>query len=155
MPVKLTKGCWREVPCKREPGLSHDSSAYLAVGEVTEVGVDRGADRIDFSRVIIDSSSVRAWDGPKTGPNPTVRARPDSKHHIATDVNGTPITVILTGANRNDITRLLPLIESIPPSRDAEAVPYASRVGSSPTVHTTSTRWGEQLKISAFGLEPI
>ncbi|EKS71963.1 transposase [Burkholderia sp. SJ98] len=51
----------------------------------------------------------------KTGPNPTDRARPGSKHHIATDAYGTPIAAILTGANRNDVTQLVPLIEAIAP----------------------------------------
>jgi len=50
----------------------------------------------------------------KTGQNPTDRARPGSKHHLATDANGTPIAIILTGANRNDVMQLLPLINAIP-----------------------------------------
>jgi transposase len=50
----------------------------------------------------------------KTGPSPTDRARPGSKHNLATDANGTPLAIILTGANRNDVTQLLPLIAAIP-----------------------------------------
>ncbi|EON18871.1 transposase IS4 family protein [Cupriavidus sp. GA3-3] len=42
--------------------------------------------------------------GSKTGPNPTDRARPGSKHHLLTDAQGIPLSLILTGANRNDIT---------------------------------------------------
>ncbi|MGF6735874.1 transposase [Paraburkholderia youngii] len=38
-----------------------------------------------------------------------------SKHHLATDANGTPIAAILTGANRNDVTQFVPLIEAIVP----------------------------------------
>lgn len=38
-----------------------------------------------------------------------------SKHHIITDVEGTPFAVRLTGANRHDVTQLLPLVEAIPP----------------------------------------
>jgi len=63
-------------------------------------------------RFIIDS---RRRGGPETGPNPTDRARPGSKHHIVTDANGTPLAAILTGANVNDVTQLLPLIDAIPP----------------------------------------
>jgi len=38
-----------------------------------------------------------------------------SKHHVVTDANGIPFAVKVTGANRHDVTRLLPLVESIPP----------------------------------------
>jgi len=34
-----------------------------------------------------------------------------------TDANGIPLAAILTGANANDITQLLPLVEAIPPVR--------------------------------------
>ena len=43
--------------------------------------------------------------------------RPGSKHHIINEAQGIPLAVILTGANRNDITQLLPLVEAIPPIR--------------------------------------
>ena len=65
------------------------------------------------------------WGGRKTGPNPTDRARPGSKHHIATDAKGTPIAAILTGANRNDVTQLVPLIEAIVPIRGARGRPLS------------------------------
>jgi transposase len=38
-----------------------------------------------------------------------------SKHHLITDANGVPLAAILTQANRNDITQLLPLVDGIPP----------------------------------------
>ncbi|NHH82678.1 hypothetical protein DRA46_04812 [Burkholderia gladioli] len=63
------------------------------------------------------------WGGPKTGPNPTDRARPGSKHHIFTDANGTPLAAILTGANVNDVTQLLPLIDAIPSIRGLRGHP--------------------------------
>jgi transposase len=34
---------------------------------------------------------------------------------MVTDANGIPLVVRLTGANRHDITQLLPLVNSIPP----------------------------------------
>jgi len=67
--------------------------------------------------------SSSRWGRRKTGPSPTDRARPGSKHHVATDANGTPVAVILTGANRNDITQLLPLVETIPPIRGVRGTP--------------------------------
>ncbi|HGO6073240.1 TPA: IS5 family transposase [Burkholderia cepacia] len=82
------------------------------------------ADQIDFSRAAVDSSSVRAVRaGPKTGPNPVDRARPGSKHHIVTDANCTPLTMTLTGANANDVTQLLPLIDAIPSIRGLRGHP--------------------------------
>lgn len=41
----------------------------------------------------------------------------------ATDANGTTIAVILTGANRNDITQLLTLVEASPPIRGVRGRP--------------------------------
>jgi len=37
-----------------------------------------------------------------------------SKHHVLTDGHGLPLVVQLTGANRHDITQLLPMINAIP-----------------------------------------
>ena len=51
----------------------------------------------------------------KTGPNPTGRRKCGSKHHLITDAEGIPLAAILTGANTNDITQLLPLVDAIPP----------------------------------------
>jgi hypothetical protein len=42
--------------------------------------------------------------GEKTGPNPTDRARPGSKHHFITEAQGIPLAVILTGSNRSNVT---------------------------------------------------
>jgi len=55
----------------------------------------------------------RTW-GKKTGPNPTDRRKAGSKHHVATDAQGTPLAALLTAANVNDVTQLLPLIEALP-----------------------------------------
>ncbi|WP_429496507.1 IS5 family transposase [Paraburkholderia youngii] len=76
----------------------------------------RESDRIDWSRVVVDSSSIRAVGaGQKTGPNPTDRARPGSKHHLITEAQGIPLAVILTGANRHDVTQLHALVDAIRP----------------------------------------
>src|SRR5207302_10642000 len=52
--------------------------------------------------------------GEKTGPSPVDRRKRGSKHHLAVDANGTPLAATLTGANRHDVTQLLPLVEQIP-----------------------------------------
>jgi len=58
--------------------------------------------------------SGRLVVGKKTGPNPTDRRKPGSKHHLITDARGIPLAAILTGANRHDVTQLLPLVAAIP-----------------------------------------
>ena len=61
--------------------------------------------------------------GKKTGPNPTDRRKAGSKHHLLTDAQGIPLTVILTEANRNDVTQLLPLVNGIPPIAGKRGAP--------------------------------
>jgi transposase len=76
----------------------------------------RGADKIDWSRALIDSSSVRAaYGGGATGPSPVDRAKPGSKHHVITDASGIPLAASVTAANRNDVTEFAPLYNAIPP----------------------------------------
>ena len=74
-----------------------------------------GADKIDWSRAVIDSSSVRAVLGGETGPNRTDRGKAGSKHHVLTDGNGIPLAARTTGANRHDMTQLDGLVDDIPP----------------------------------------
>jgi len=76
----------------------------------------RHADTIDWTRAVVDSSSIRATrGGKKTGPSPVDRRKRGSKHHLLVDANGIPLAVRLTKANRNDITQLEPLLDDIPP----------------------------------------
>lgn len=71
--------------------------------------------RIDWRRVIVDSASFRApHGGRKTGPSPVDRRKCGSKHHVIVEAGGTPLALVLTAANRNDITQLLGLVEAIP-----------------------------------------
>ena len=42
---------------------------------------------------------------------------------MITDAKGIPLAAILTGANRHDVTQLLPLIEAIPPVRGKRGRP--------------------------------
>jgi transposase len=60
---------------------------------------------------------------PKSGPSPVDRARPGSKHHFLTEGAGIPLSVSLTGGNRNDVTELEPLIEAIPSVRGRRGRP--------------------------------
>ena len=65
----------------------------------------------------------RSRRGKKSGPNPTDRRRPGSKHHLLTDAQGIPLSLILTGANRHDVTQLLPLVAAIPPVAGVRGAP--------------------------------
>jgi len=53
--------------------------------------------------------------GAHTGPNPTDRRKAGTKHHVLTSANGIPLAVKITGANRHDVTQLLPLVDAVPP----------------------------------------
>lgn len=46
------------------------------------------------------------------------RARPESTHHVLVDANGVQLSAIQSGANRNDVTQRLSLVDAIPPIRD-------------------------------------
>jgi transposase len=73
------------------------------------------AERIDWSRAAVDSTHSRALGGgEKTGPNPTDRSKPGTKHHIVTDGQGIPLAVTVTGSNVNDVTELVHVVDAIP-----------------------------------------
>jgi len=97
---------------------SMGSTARTAARQVARGRADRSF--IRCRRFLVGTS---CWGGRKTGPSPTDRSRPGSKHHILVDANGVPISAILTGANRNDVTQLLPLVDAIPPIRGARGRP--------------------------------
>jgi transposase len=81
-------------------------------------------DQIDWSRVIVDSCSIRAvHGGDQTAPNPTDRAKRGSKRHLICGGRGVPLAVRLTGANRNDSQEALALVDAIPPLCGARGRP--------------------------------
>lgn len=53
--------------------------------------------------------------GTATGPSPVDRRKTGSKHHLICDGKGTPLHVITTAANVNDVTQTLALVDGIPP----------------------------------------
>jgi transposase len=118
---------WEDLP--RELGCGSGMTCWRRLRDWQEAGVWQAlhekllaelqaADRIDWSRAVVDSGSVRALGGgEKTGPNPTDRAKPGSKHHIITDGGGVPLATSLTGANAADISELETLVDAIPPVR--------------------------------------
>lgn len=63
------------------------------------------------------------WQGKKTGPNPTDRAKSGAKRSVLTEANGIPLGLAVAGANTVDFKLARETIESIPirrprPTRD-------------------------------------
>jgi transposase len=116
---------WEDLPCELGCGCGmtcwrrlRDWQADGTWDKIHRVLLDklRGADKIDWSRAIVDSSSVRAaYGGEATGPSPVDRAKSGSKHHALVDANGIPLACSVTGANAHDVTQLGPLVNAIPP----------------------------------------
>ncbi|MDJ1164107.1 IS5 family transposase [Burkholderia gladioli pv. gladioli] len=100
--------CWRPLRDWQKAGVG--PPALAAAREVTR---GRPARFLTCSRRFV-GGAIR-WGGRKTGPNPTDRSRPGSKQHILVDANGVPINAVLTGASRNDVTQLQPLVDAILP----------------------------------------
>ena len=101
--------CWRRLRDWQEAGV-WDQLHELLLAQVTRSRPNRLVSR--HRRLLFNPCCGRRS---KTGPNPTDRARPGSKHHLITEAQGIPLAVILTGANRNDVTQLQALVDAIPP----------------------------------------
>lgn len=107
-------GCGSGMSCWRRLRDWHKAGVWKRLHEMLLAELQE-ADQIDWSRAIVDSASARApGGGKKTGPNPTDRRKLGIKHHVVVDPNGIPLAVILTAANRHDVTQLLPLLQAIP-----------------------------------------
>ncbi|MFD7909341.1 IS5 family transposase [Streptomyces sp. NPDC059752] len=102
--------CWRRLRDWNEAGVWQQLHEVL----LAELNA---ALRLDWSRCVVDSPRQGPKRGSHTGPSPVDRGRAGSKHHLITDGHGTPLAVLLTGGNRNDVTQLLPLLDAIPPVR--------------------------------------
>lgn len=101
--------CWRRLRDWQKTGVWSRVHQLL----LTKL---RQADRLDWSRAVVDRAFVRALGaGEKSGPNPTDRGKAGSKHHLLTDGQGIPLAAILTAANVPDIVPLLPLTDAILP----------------------------------------
>ncbi len=121
LPADLGCGCGKT--CRTTLIAWQKAGVWQKLHEVLLAKLHK-ADRIDWSRALVDSSSVKApKGGPETGPNPTDRRKSGSKHHLITDAKGVPLATKLTGANRHDITQLVPLVDAIPPVRGRRGRP--------------------------------
>ena len=107
-------GCGCGMTCWRRLRYWQADGTWLKIHKVLLDRL-RGADKLDWSRALIDSSFVRAaYGGGGTGPSPVERSKPGSKHHVITDANGIPLASSVTAANVNDITEMAPLFHRIP-----------------------------------------
>lgn len=79
----------------------------------------RGAERSRRTRLVTCVRGrfprPREKGGADTGPSPVDRRKTGSKHHLICDGRGTPLKVITTAANVNDVTKTLALVDGIPP----------------------------------------
>jgi transposase len=112
LPCEMNWGCgmtcWRRLRAWQADG-TWDKIPKVLLAKL------RHADKIDWSRALIDSRFVRAaYGGEKTGPSPVDRSKPGSKHHGITDANGLPLASSVTAANRNDVTEMAPLVNKLP-----------------------------------------
>ncbi|MFF1920974.1 IS5 family transposase [Streptomyces sp. NPDC058221] len=109
--------CWRRLDRWQKAGV-FDRLHRVLLAELNAAG------ELDWSRACVDGSHIRAkkW-GADTGPSPVERRKTGSKHHLICDGRGTPLKVITTAANVNDITQTLNLVDCIPPvaGRPADA----------------------------------
>jgi transposase len=120
--------CWRRLRDWQAAGV-WDRLHQALLAELNAAG------KIDWSRAAADSSSVRAvGGGEETGPNPTDRRKPGTKHHLVVDGQGVPLEVRISGANEADIIHLLPLVANLPavrgkpgPPRSRPEAMYADR----------------------------
>jgi len=116
-------GCGSGVTCWRRLREWQEAGVWQRLHEMLLAQLN-AAELIDWSRAAIDSSHVRAfWGGAKTGPSPVDRSRSGSKHHLIACGRGTPLTVGLTGGNRNDVTEMIPLVDAVPPVRGRRGRP--------------------------------
>lgn len=76
------------------------------------------ADKLDWRRACVDSTSVRATKGgEEIGPSPTDRGKASTKHHLVVEGHGYPIAECISAGNTNDCQVLEALIDAIPALR--------------------------------------
>src|SRR4051812_18683969 len=82
--------CWRRLVRWQRAGVWRRLHAVL-LAELRRQG------QLDLAGAVVDSASVRALRGEKTGPNPTDRRKAGSKPPILTEARGIPLTAGIDG----------------------------------------------------------
>ena len=102
--------CWRRFAEWAHAGVFERLHEVL-LDELGQAG------QLDWSRVSVDSFSLRATRGDQVGANPVDRAKPGSKLHLAVEAGGLPLSLLVTGANSNDSLVFEALLDDIPSVR--------------------------------------
>ena len=106
-------GCGSATTCWRRFAEWAHAGVFERLQEVVldELGQP---DQLDWSRVSVDSLSLRAVRGGPGGANPVDRAKPGSKLHLAVEGTGLPLSLLVTAANTNDSLVFEALLDDIP-----------------------------------------
>jgi transposase/IS5 family transposase len=162
---------WRLLPT-RQLGCGSPATRWRRLTEWAAAGVfdalhlevlDRlGAQgELDWSRVRMDTMSVRAKRGGPRGRKSSHRGKPGSKLHPVCDGAGLPLAAAETAANVNDTTMLTAVLDDVPPVRTPSGR-WRTRPG---TVHADKgydshanraylRRRGIRPRIARGGIEP-
>ncbi|MGW5650518.1 IS5 family transposase [Streptomyces humi] len=112
LPLELGFGsgqtCWRRLNRWQRAGVFERLHRTL-LAELNAAG------ELDWTCACVDGPRAREKGGAATGPSPVDRRKTGSKHHLICDGKGTPLHVITTAANVNDVTQTLDLVDGIPP----------------------------------------
>jgi transposase len=138
-------GCW--------------SLAALASSVLGEAGASR-RDRLEPCGCGLRHSGGKKR-GEKTGPNPTDKGKPGSKHHLLVDRKGVPLTVLLTAANVHDSKVLDDLLDSVPSIPGPRGRPrfrpdklHADKGYDFPRCRRSCRKRGIRPRIARRGIEP-
>jgi transposase len=110
-------GCGSGMSCRRYLRKWQEQGVWQKIHEVL-LARPRGANKINFSRAVADSSRSGLYWAGKNG----------TKHHIITEAQGIPLAIRITEANPHDVTQLLPLVDGIPPIRRNTGQPCGRRI---------------------------
>ena len=73
----------------------------------------------------VDGSMVKApLARQAVGPNPTDRGKKGSKRHLLVDGRGVPLSLIVTGANRHDVSQLAAVLDNVVLAQPKQDTPY-------------------------------
>jgi transposase len=127
----------------------------LLLDELGEAG------QLDWSRISVDSVSLRAVRGDLCGANPVDRAKGGSKLHLAVEGSGLPLSLLVTAANTNDSLVFEALLDDIPtvrtPAGGRRCRPdkcHADKAYDHRRCRSYLTRRGIKVRIARRGIEP-
>jgi transposase len=169
--MTVTSTPWRLLPA-RELGCGSPATCWRRFTEWAEAGVfdrlhlqlldelgRRGL--VDWSRVAIDTFSLRAKRGGPRWRKPVDRGKPRSKLHLVVDALGLPLAVALTAASVHDSRLLEAMLDDLPsigtPSGRRRCRPgklYADKAYDLPRCRAYLRRRGITARIARRGIEP-